>query len=45
VQIKEFYRALQQGRQPEIDGTEGLKTQKAVWAIYQSARTGKRIYL
>jgi predicted dehydrogenase len=45
VQIKEFYKALAQGRQPEIDGRQGLKTQRVIWAIYRSSQSGKRVYL
>ncbi len=45
VQIKEFYRALKEGRQPEINGEEALKTQRIVWSIYKSAREKRRIYL
>jgi len=45
IQIKEFYQALKENRQPEINGEEGLTTQKIIWNIYKSARTGKRIYL
>jgi len=44
IQIKEFYQALKAGRQPEVNGEEGLKTQRIVWNIYKSARTGKRVY-
>lgn len=44
IQIKEFYRALRENRQPQINGEEGLKTQRIVWNIYCSARSGKRIY-
>ncbi len=44
IQIKEFYRALKEGRQPEVNGEEGLKTQEIVWNIYKSARLGRRIY-
>lgn len=44
IQIKEFYQALKENRQPEVNGEEALKTQWLVWNIYQSSRTGKRIY-
>jgi len=44
IQIKEFYRALKEGRQPEVNGEEGLKTQEIVWNIYRSARLDRRIY-
>jgi len=45
IQIKEFYRALACGRQPEVDGREGLKTLQLVWDIYKSARLNKRVYV
>jgi predicted dehydrogenase len=45
IQIKEFYQALRENRQPEVNGEEGLATQKIIWNIYKSARSGKRIYL
>lgn len=44
VQIKNFYQALKEGRQPDVSPEEALKTQQIVWNIYKSARTGKRIY-
>lgn len=44
LQIKEFYRAIKENRQPEVDGVEGLKTLRIVWNIYRSGRLGKRIY-
>ncbi len=44
IQIKEFYQALKENRQPQVDGEEALKTQEIIWNIYKSARTGKRIY-
>lgn len=44
VQIKEFYQALKENRQPQVNGEEGLATQRVIWDIYKSGRTGKRIY-
>jgi predicted dehydrogenase len=44
IQIKEFYKALREGRQPQVNGEEALKTQEIVWNIYKAARLGKRIY-
>jgi predicted dehydrogenase len=44
IQIKEFYQALREGREPQVNGEEALKTQQIVWNIYKSTRTGKRIY-
>jgi len=45
IQIKEFYRALSVNRQPQVSGEDALRTQEVVWAIYKSAREGRRIYL
>ena len=43
-QIDQFYRALS-GKEPlEITGKEALKIQKLVCAIYESGKTGKKIY-
>ena len=43
-QIEQFYRALS-GKEPlEITGNEALKIQKIVCAIYESGKTGKKIY-
>jgi len=44
IQIKEFYDALRNGREPEINGQEALKTQTIIWNIYKAARLGRRIY-
>lgn len=44
IQIKEFYKALREGRQPEVSPEEALKTQQIIWNIYKSARLGRRIY-
>jgi predicted dehydrogenase len=44
IQIKEFYRALKQGDEPQVDGEEAFKTQRIIWNIYKSARTGRRVY-
>lgn len=43
-QINNFYDSIQAGKQPDITGEEGLKTQKMVCAIYESGKTGKRIF-
>ncbi len=45
VQIKEYYKSLRRGEEPQINGEEGLKIQRVVWNIYKSAKLGKRIYL
>ncbi len=44
IQIKEFYRALKAGREPQINGKEALQTQRIIWSIYQAARKKRRIY-
>ena len=44
IQIKEFYKALRKGKDPEINGLEAKKTLDIVWNIYKSAKLGKRIY-
>jgi predicted dehydrogenase len=45
IQIKEFYKALRENREPEVNGEEALKTQKIVWNIYKSARERRRVRL
>lgn len=42
-QLRLFYASLAKGETPEIDGREGLKTQRLINGIYESARTGKRV--
>jgi predicted dehydrogenase len=42
-QIKAFYESLNKGEAPEIDGREGIKTQRIICGIYESAKTGKRV--
>lgn len=44
-QIREFYGALRAGRKPAITGSDALKTQELVEAIYESSRRNKRVYL
>lgn len=44
-QIANFYNSLRKKRQPPVTGEDALKTQKLVWAIYESSRRGKRVYL
>lgn len=44
-QIRDFYASLRLGRRPAVTGEEGLKTQELVWAIYESSRRGRKIYL
>ena len=44
-QIKDFYDSLRAGKKPAITGEDALKTQELVWAIYESSRRNKRVYL
>jgi len=44
-QIKDFYEALRNKRKPAITGEDALKTQELVWAIYESSRRGRKVYL
>ncbi len=44
-QIKDFYEALRRRKRPAITAEDAKKTQELVWAIYESSRRNKRIYL
>lgn len=44
-QIADMIEAVRDGREPVVSGDEGRKTVQLVLAIYESARTGKRITL
>jgi UDP-N-acetyl-2-amino-2-deoxyglucuronate dehydrogenase len=44
-QLKDFLKAIQTGRAPQITGTEGRKAVEIILAIYQSSWTGKRVAL
>lgn len=44
-QIKDFYDSLRAGKKPAITGEDALKTQELVWAIYESSKRNKRVYL
>ena len=44
-QITDMIEAIRDDREPAINGDEGRKTVQLVLAIYESARTGKRITL
>lgn len=44
-QIKDFYRCLGAGIAPAITGEEALKTQEMICAIYEAAKSKKRIKL
>jgi predicted dehydrogenase len=41
--IKDFAQAIIEDRNPKVDGREGRKSLKAVMAIYESSRTGKKV--
>lgn len=42
-QIQAFYAAIEKGNPPYPDGAEGFCTQKLINAIYDSAKTGKKL--
>lgn len=42
-QISDFYRSLEEGKSPYIDGNAALPTTKVMCAILQSGRTGRSI--
>ncbi len=44
-QIRDFYDALRNGRSPAIAPEDAEKTQKFVWAIYESSKRNARVYL
>ncbi len=44
-QIKDFYSSLRNGRRPAITAEDAGKTQELVWAIYESSKRNRRIYL
>jgi len=44
VQIKNFYKALADNKEPEINGIEGKKTLEIVYNIYKSAKLRRKIY-
>ncbi|ADY51709.1 oxidoreductase domain protein [Pseudopedobacter saltans DSM 12145] len=45
LQITDFINALNASAKPFIDGEEGRKSVRIIEAIYESARTGKPVYL
>lgn len=45
IQFTDFIRAIQDGREPMIPDREGRKPLEIILAIYESARTGKRVKL
>ncbi|OJW22231.1 MAG: oxidoreductase [Planctomycetales bacterium 71-10] len=44
-QIADFLRAIDEGREPIVDGREGRKSVEIIRAIYRSAREGKAVTL
>lgn len=42
--IEDFYQAIKEDREPKVNGVEGKKAQRLVWAIYESAKRKKRIH-
>ena len=44
-QFKDVLDAIENGRQPLIDGYEGRKSVEVICAVYESARTGKVVKL
>ena len=42
-QIRDFYQSLTEGKPPVIDGVEGLRTQRLINGIYDSAQSKQRI--
>ncbi|MBQ4037354.1 MAG: Gfo/Idh/MocA family oxidoreductase [Clostridia bacterium] len=42
-QIEDYYKAVEEDREPFISGKEALKIQKLVCAIYESGKTGKTL--
>jgi predicted dehydrogenase len=44
-QIKDYYESLRTGREPAIKGEDAFKTQKMVWAIYESSKRRRKVYL
>ncbi|AMV20069.1 Gfo/Idh/MocA family protein [Planctomyces sp. SH-PL14] len=45
LQFENFLTAIKTGGQPAVDGREGRKSVELILAIYESARTGRRIDL
>ncbi len=43
LQLQDFCRAIQDGRDPLVPGLEGRKPLEIILAIYESARSGKRV--
>lgn len=45
MQLQDFVNAVNKGEKPWIDATEGKKSVDIICAIYESAKTGKKVYL
>ena len=45
LQLRDFIKAVQMGEKPWIDANEGKKSVDIICAIYESARSGKKVYL
>jgi predicted dehydrogenase len=45
MQIQDFVDAIRKDRVPAVDGPEGRKSIEIILAIYQSAKTGKKVTL
>ncbi len=43
--IEDFVQAVSEGRAPAVDGREGRKVLEVIFAIYESARTGREVVL
>jgi predicted dehydrogenase len=43
IQLQEFLRAIQEGREPLVNGEEGRKSLALMVAIYESGRTGQPV--
>lgn len=43
LQLQDFLRAIQEGRQPLVNGEEGRKSLELMVAIYRSGRTGQAV--
>ncbi|MFA6079820.1 MAG: Gfo/Idh/MocA family oxidoreductase [Candidatus Omnitrophota bacterium] len=44
-QIRDYYNSLRAGKKPAVTADDAKKTQDLVWAIYESSRRNRRIYL
>ena len=44
-QIRDYYDSLRTGKKPAVTADDAKKTQALVWAIYESSRLGRKVYL